>query len=201
VILNEYGWLWLNRDGSPTTLTAELYNNLGIPGAIRQKTYAQYLAAETEFWRCHRKCAGVLEFCGLGYSRGDGQTSDHWADLEKLTWEPNFLEYCRDAFAPVGLTIYAYAPTYPAGVSNTFPVITINDLNEDWKGTVQFRIVKDGKTVTEKSEPCEIPALGTKKFSIIIEIPKDAGQYEAEAALVKDGATDRVRSRREFKVQ
>ena len=28
VIINEYGWLWLNRDGSPTTLTKKLYENL-----------------------------------------------------------------------------------------------------------------------------------------------------------------------------
>lgn len=28
VIINEYGWLWLNRDGTPTTLTKDLYNNL-----------------------------------------------------------------------------------------------------------------------------------------------------------------------------
>ncbi|MEI6218984.1 MAG: glycoside hydrolase family 2 TIM barrel-domain containing protein, partial [bacterium] len=62
MILNEYGWLWLNRDGGTTTLTSELYNNLGIPGELRMKTYAQYLAAETEFWRCHRGVAGVLEF-------------------------------------------------------------------------------------------------------------------------------------------
>ncbi len=199
IILNEYGWLWLNRDGSPTTLTAELYNNLGIPAHLRQKTYAQYLAAETEFWRCHRGCAAVMEFCGLGYSRPDGQTSDHWADLEKLTWEPHFYDYVRNSFAPVGLTIYAYAPTYPAGAINVFPVITINDLYEDWKGTVQFRIVRDGKTVVEKSLPCEIPALGTKKLSFSIEIPKEQGQYEAEATLVKPGA-DPVRSRRDFSV-
>ena len=25
LILNEYGWLWLNRDGSPTELTKNLY--------------------------------------------------------------------------------------------------------------------------------------------------------------------------------
>jgi hypothetical protein len=199
IILNEYGWLWLNRDGTPTTLTAELYQNLGIPGNLRQKTYAQYLAAETEFFRCHRGCAAVMEFCGLGYSRPGGQTSDHWADVEKLTWEPNFLEYCRDAFAPVGLTIYKYEPTYPAG-TNSFPVIAINDLEQDWSGTVEFKILREGKTVTEKSLPCEIPALGSKKLTVDIEIPSEPATYEAEASLVKPGA-DRVRSRREFIVK
>lgn len=27
-VINEYGWLWLNRDGTPTTLTKNLYANL-----------------------------------------------------------------------------------------------------------------------------------------------------------------------------
>ena len=105
IIINEYGWLWLNRDGTPTTLTQKLYTNLLGPKsttAQRRHLYARYLAAETEFWRCHRACAGVLHFCALGYSRPDGQTSDHWLDVEKLTWEPEFYNYVRDAFAPVG---------------------------------------------------------------------------------------------------
>ncbi|MCX5683096.1 MAG: hypothetical protein NT049_05355, partial [Planctomycetota bacterium] len=100
IILNEYGWLWLTRDGNPTCLTDKVYASLlGPTSTVEQRRvlYARYLAAKTEFWRCHRECAGVLHFCGLGYSRsGDkprpegGATSDHWTDVEKLTFEPNF---------------------------------------------------------------------------------------------------------------
>ena len=71
--------------------------------------HARYVAALTEFWRCHREAAGVLHFCGLGYSRpGDkprpegGATCDDFIDLEKLTFEPHFEEYVREAFNPVG---------------------------------------------------------------------------------------------------
>ncbi len=28
VVINEYGWHWVNRDGTPTTLTSELYRNV-----------------------------------------------------------------------------------------------------------------------------------------------------------------------------
>ena len=66
VIVNEYGWLWLNRDGTPTTLTKDLYRNLLGPHsttAERRHLYARYLAAETEFWRAHRSCAAVMHFC------------------------------------------------------------------------------------------------------------------------------------------
>jgi beta-galactosidase len=109
IIINEYGWLWLNRDGTPTCLTAKVYEKLLGPDSTteqRRVLYAKYLAALTEFWRSGRKCAGVLHFCGLGYSRaGDkprpegGATSDHFIDLENLTFEPNFEKYVRDAIS------------------------------------------------------------------------------------------------------
>ena len=93
VIINEYGWLWLNRDGTPTTLTKNLYNNLlGEHSTTEQRRhlYATYLAAETEFWRHGRRAAAVMHFTTLGYSRPDGQTSDHWIDVAKLEFEPSF---------------------------------------------------------------------------------------------------------------
>ena len=48
-----------------------------------------------------------MHFTTLGYSRPDGQTSDHWLDggVERLEWEPEFYRYVRDAFAPVGLAV------------------------------------------------------------------------------------------------
>ena len=130
VIINEYGWLWLNRDGTPTTLTEKLYRNLLGPdstAAQRFHLYARYLAAETEFWRSHRAAAAVLHFTMLGYDRPDGQTSDHWRDVQNLVWEPEFYRYVRDAFAPVGVMLDAWAETYPAGLTRDFPCVLIND--------------------------------------------------------------------------
>ena len=203
VIINEYGWLWLNRDGSPTTLTRELYKNLLGPDsttAQRRHLYARYTAAETEFWRSHRACAGVLHFCGLGYSRADGQTSDHWLDVEKLTWEPEFYNYVRDAFAPVGLMIDAWADDYAAGKPQSFPVVVINDLDKPWQGSVRCRLLNAGLTVSEKSLPCEVPALGDAKLAFEIGIPAQPGQYQVEAALITPGA-EPVRSLRDFQVK
>jgi hypothetical protein len=202
IIINEYGWLWLNRDGTATTLTRDLYKNLLGPDsttAQRRHLYARYLAAETEFWRSHRACAGVLHFCALGYARPDGQTSDHWLDVEKLTWEPEFYTYVRDAFAPVGLMIDAWAEEYPAGKQQEFPVVVINDLYENWKGTVRLRLLRNGATVQEKTQPCEVPALGDAKRVFSIDVPAKTGKYQVEAALLKPG-TDPVRSLRDFRV-
>ncbi|MDR1817344.1 MAG: alpha/beta hydrolase fold domain-containing protein [Puniceicoccales bacterium] len=112
LLINEYGWLWLNRDGSPTTLTGEVWKNVWdgekLSKEKRFEIYARELAALTEFWRAHRRSIGILHFCGLGYSRTSkprGQTSDHWQDIEQLKLEPNFAKFVKPAFAPVGLFI------------------------------------------------------------------------------------------------
>ncbi len=107
VVINEYGWHWVNRDGTPTTLTRDLYRNvLGEKATAAQRFHVQatWLAADTEFWRSHRKAAAVMHFTTLGYSRPDGQTCDHWKQggVARLEWEPEFYRYVRDAFAPVG---------------------------------------------------------------------------------------------------
>lgn len=203
ILLNEYGWLWLNRDGTPTTLTRKVYENLlgaEASSAQRRYLYARYLAALTEFWRCHRACAGVLHFCGLGYSRPDGQTSDHWTDLEKLTYEPNFHKFVRDAFAPVGLMIDEWAETLPAGIERQVPVVVINDLSTDWRGTLRLRLWRGAKVVSDQARPCEVAALGDARFSFTCEILTEPGSYRLEASLVKRGAKP-VRSLRDFTVR
>ena len=75
-----------------------------------------YLAAETEFWRCHRQCASVLHFTALAYSRTDGQTSDHFIDVENLVYENEFLKYMPDAFSPAGLMLDEWGNVIKTGI-------------------------------------------------------------------------------------
>ena len=106
-----------------------MYESLLGPNSTveqRRLLYARYLAAKTEFWRAHRECAGVLHFCGLGYSRpGDkprpegGATSDHFTDLEKLSFEPHFEEYVKESFNPLGLMLDFWAEEAKAGSSSS----------------------------------------------------------------------------------
>jgi len=209
IIINEYGWLWLNRDGTTTCLTGSVYEKLLGPDstvAARRLLYARYLAALTEFWRAHRECAGVLHFCGLGYSRvGDkprpegGATSDHFIDLEKLTFEPNFEQYVRDAFSPVGLMIDFWAEQLNTGSQRNFEIVVINDLPALFKGPVRLAIERDGKTVTEKSNNCQIEGLGRMVLGFDMEIPKEEGHYQLVAELTGSDGT-KVRSLRDFKV-
>ena len=220
IIVNEYGWLWLNRDGSPTCITEDVYrHNLGAnsTAAERRYLYARLIAAETEYWRCHRECAAVMHFCSLGYSRPRapeaklkpgsmftntavfGLTSDEWTDVEQLTLDPAFASLVRDAFSPVGLMIDAWAAKYPAGKTVDFPVVVINDLSTPWKGAVRFRLLGEGTTLQEKAQPVTIPALGSMRLVFAMTIPSRPGKCQAEAALT-NADQQPVRSLRDFRV-
>ena len=208
IVINEYAWLWLNRDGTTTCLTDKVYNSLLGPDstvAQRRLLYARYLAALTEFWRCHRKCAGVLHFCGLGYSRaGDkprpegGATSDHFLDIETLDFEPNFEKYVKDAFSPVGLCINKWDEQFSPGEKVEVPVIVINDLYKDWKGNVVLRILRDGETISEQTKNCTVTSLGQETLSFNVTIPSEQGKYQLVAELITEGMP--VRSLRDFNV-
>lgn len=202
IIINEYGWLWLNRDGTPTTLTREVYRNLlgaNSTPTRRRELYARYTAALTEFWRCHRQAAGVLHFVGLGYSRPDGQTCDPWLDVEKLAWEPFFREYVGDAFAPTSLMLDEWADDLPAGIPRQTRVIAINDLYDSWNGEMRFRLLRNKVIIQEEISSCIIPALGERRVIFNYAVPSEPGHYVMEASLLKPGMRP-VSSLRDFDV-
>ncbi len=180
VIINEYGWLWLNRDGSPTTLSRKVYERLLGPHATadqRRELYARLLAAKTEFWRGRRQVAGVLHFCGLGYSRPDGQTSDHFLDIEKLDFEPHFFRYVRDAFHPVGILLDYWDDDPPPGQAQTITVRLTNDLYTEWAGTVRLALLRGKEVLWEEKRPARVAPLGTQALEFKLEIPARPGRY------------------------
>ena len=209
VIINEYAWLWLTRDGEPTCLTDKVYESLLGPSSTteqRRLLYARYLAALTEFWRAHRECAGVLHFCGLAYSRpGDkprpegGATSDHFIDLEKLAFEPNFEKYVRDAFSPVGLMVDFWDEQVAPGAEREVKVFVINDLYENFKGTVEMRIDRGKKVVSKQSRPCTVGGLGREILTFEQKFPAETGRCRLVARLVSNDGKS-VQSLRDFKV-
>ena len=200
LILNEYGMLGLNRDGSCTTTSKGVYESLlGKNSTAPQRRHlcARYLAAETEFWRSHRTCAGVMHFCGLGYSRPDGETSDHFRDVETLTLDPEFESRLRDAFAPVGLMLDFWDDKRAAGKPCDFPVAVVNDLDRDWSGSVRLQLRRDGQPIADESLPCQVKALGSARQVFALVLPSGPGRCEVEAALICPGQGP-VRSLREF---
>ncbi|MGE5420442.1 MAG: glycosyl hydrolase 2 galactose-binding domain-containing protein [Chloroflexota bacterium] len=203
-IVNEYGWLWLNRDGSPTTLTSDLYRNLlGRKSTTEQRRelYARYLAAETEFWRCHRQCAGVLHFTALGYSRSDGQTSDHFTNVAKLEYEQNFMKYMHDAFSPVGLMLDEWGNEIEADSYHFFRINAVNDLEADWKGQVLLEIFDGEKLLSGESQQITIPSYGLRSFRIALKTPELPGKYTVIASLIENKTEKPVRSVREIQFE
>lgn len=186
-IINEYGWLWLNRNGTPTTLTKKLYANLAGQEAPPAKLFplaARLLAAETEFWRCRRQAAGVLHFCGLGYSRPDGQTSDHWLDIKHLVWEPEFYHYVRDAFAPVGLMVdFTKERVLADSKPTTISVVVINDLEKPWHGPVTLRLKRAGRLTAELKRECRLEPWGQSTLTFEVRWPARIGPCTLEAEL------------------
>ena len=205
VLLEEYGWLWLTRDGNPTRLTEPIYATMTDwpVGTVQERRYtrARLTAAETEFFRCNRAMAGVLLFCGLSSSHDRVSTADNFTDLDSLEYEPYFLQYVRDAFAPVGLMIDIWEREIAAGVLHEIPVTIINDLADEWRGDVVVTVsaLAAGETISEQRRAIRLAGFGQERthFGLTRAIPD--GEHQIVAQLVSaDGST--VRSIRDVRV-
>ena len=183
ILINEFSWLWLNRGGSTTTLTDNVYEALwpeATTDSERLYIYARREAEMTEYWRAHRKAFGVLHFCGLGYSRPDpprGQTSDNFIDINNLIYEPSFYKYVKPAFAPVGLMIDIWEKKYTGGDKITVPVFVINDLEQPFNQEIQLNIVLDGQVVSTYKKDVNVKSFEVSVVPFDIVIPDKAGDY------------------------
>jgi hypothetical protein len=163
---------------------------------------ATWLAATTEFWRAHRQCAAVMHFVTLGYSRPDGQTSDHWLEgkVASLEWEPEFYRYVRDAFAPVGLMIDLGKEHLRPGSAAHVPVILVNDLERPWKGPVSLRLKCGERRIDEKRQDAEVAPFGTTVLGFDLAWPAEEGPAVLEAEL-RGAEGQPVHSVREFVIE
>ncbi len=159
-IVNEYSWLWISRDGKPCRLTKVLYDKIFPEGFTERELrdfYAKAVAALTEFWRSGRQVAGIMEFCGLSYSREGGETSDNFLpDIENPQYDPEFERRMFCAFAPVGISIDDYSGTMRPG-EKTVDVILVNDTCETFARNVVLELFVNGKLILSRTEKVEVP--------------------------------------------
>jgi beta-galactosidase len=184
VIVNEYGWLWLNRDGSPTALTENVYEKLtgaNATPAQRLESYAYHLGGLTEYWRAHRQAAGVQYFVYLTCSYPGVKTSDNFRDIGRLELEPHFADYVREAFRPLGLYINFWQPTLANGEEREYAVMMVNDEAAPLHGTLTLAFEKDGAPAIKAETPFTIPAYGQQTFPIRLRSPREPGQYVLKA--------------------
>jgi len=191
-ILNEYGWLWLLRDGTPTPVSKPVYDKLLGPDATgeeRLEFNAYLLAGETEFWRAHRQFAAVLHFVYLTSNYPGVYTTDHFKDVESLMLNPHFEDYMRQAFKPLGVYINFWHPTLEAGSKQRFYVMMINDEYTDAKGNLTLALEpENGASLEQCDRPFFIPGLGQQTYKFDLELPETTGKFVLKAAAFRDGS-------------
>jgi len=205
VLINEYAWLWMNRDGTPTRLTEPIYRNAfgeGLSSDKMYEIYARHLAIMTEYWRAHRTAAGVQHFCGLGYSRPEeplGETCDNFIDIGQLVFEPHFEKYVKPSFSPVGLMLDMWKSELPPGSPEELGLFLINDPAVPWSGQVSVFFERDGEKLGSMTLEVSAEALESKHTAFTLTTPDEKGAYELVAELEYEG--QKVRSLRELEIR
>lgn len=204
VIINEYDWLWINRNGTPSKLTKEVYKRLLGDSLTVEQTrsfHAENVGLLTEYWRCHRVAAVIMHFCGLGYSRPDnppGETSDDLIDVKNLIVEPHFFEMTQHKFAPLCIMINKWENNYKPGEELDIPVIAINDLQTAWNGPLFLSIKKENKTILQLRNDVVVESLGQNIVNFKLNTPLEPGNYELVSELEYKGR--KISSVRKFQV-
>ena len=185
-LVNEYGWVWLWRNGSPSKLTTEVYEYYVGKNSTPEQNLefqAYWLQLETEWLRSEPSIAGVLAFCHL--TNNYGYTGDWFlGNIKDLKPSPT-LEWFRHAFAPAGtfinLTDERYTkilePHQP-GSTLLFNLAGINNLTTPIQGIVKVKLVNQkGEDIKVQSFPVQLTPFLRSDIPVSITLPNEAGGY------------------------
>ncbi|HYG35133.1 MAG TPA: glycoside hydrolase family 2 TIM barrel-domain containing protein [Clostridia bacterium] len=205
-LINEYGWLWLNRDGSTTRLTENLYPQLlgATHSTARERLdlYSYLLGAKTEFWRAHRHYAGIIHFVYLTCSYPGVYTADHFRDVPHLKLDPAFADYMGEAFKPLGVYLNFFQPTLPPDCTRSFKVMLVNDYDQPVSGKLVLTLENEkGKTVARAERNFAMNALGDQSLEIPLAIPNATGKCTLRATAKPSGKIENTISRRWVKIE
>jgi hypothetical protein len=206
MILNEYGWLWLNRDGTPTLLTQKLYPRLlGEKNTTENRfaLQAYLLSGETEFWRAYRRYAGVLHFVYLTASDPNAFTSDHFSDLKSLKLEPHFEKAMEQAFNPLGVYLNFWQPSLGAATERGYTIAMVNDEYRPRTGKLRLVFIDAaGNEAAAEEQAFSLAPLGAQSYTVALKAPIAPGNYSLQAIAVpeEDSAHPTI-SRRNVSVQ
>ena len=208
-LVNEYGWIWLWRDGRPSKLTLNNYNYyLGenaTPAQCRE-LQAYWLQLETEWLRSERSVGGILAFCHL--TNNYGFTGDWFInDIKDLQPSPAF-RWFKHCFAPtavfIDLTDHRYTKHLPAlkpGSDLVFNLVGVNDLNKDSSGKVLLKLLDEkGTIISTQEESIVIEPFGKRLQPCLLKLPSKSGGYLLIAEYHEKGGAKPVLSRRYLKV-
>ena len=178
VIINEYGWHWLNRLGDPTRLGKGNYDFL-MPRATREERkeyYAWSFGVLTEYWRATRRAAAILHFTALTYGFNDpnmAYTGDILApDLTTPRIRPEIVYPFHSAFAPVALVIDEYREDVIPGTERSFDIILLNDSRDGQAVTRKVILRVDG--IAFETFKMSAPYGGEGRRRVTVRVPSDA---------------------------
>ena len=188
-VLNEYGWMWLKRNGQVTLLTKSVYDSItpGVTNAERQEIYAYMLAAETEYFRAHRNYAGVLHFDYLTGDFHGAITGDIFKNPETLEPVKVYDDYFTEIFKPLGVYVNFFAPDVRPSSSNQIPVMLVNDEYLPITGKIEMTLVDTNENTLEKASiPFSVDALSQQSYKIPLSFPAARGNYVIKTRAVQD---------------
>ena len=207
-LVNEYGWIWLWRNGMPSKLTVDTYNYyLGKNSTPEQnwELQAYWMQLETEWLRSEPSIAGVLAFCYL--ANNYGYTGDWFAENIKDLKPTPTLNWLQHAFAPaavfINLTDERYIrmkePHQP-GSNLLFNLVGINNLPSIVSGSVKLKMIdQNGKSTSEQTIPVKLQSFLRTEIPISLNLPTLSGGYVMVAEFTSENGTP-VTSRRFLKV-
>jgi hypothetical protein len=208
-LVNEYGWIWLWRNGIPSKLTVDVYKYyLGANSTPQQnfELQAYWLQLETEWLRSNTNIAGVLAFCYL--TNNYGYTGDWFTgNIKDLTPGPT-MQWFQHCFAPAALFINLTDERYTkhlmpheTGSDLLFNLAGLNNQTADVKGNAKIYLIDpQGKKLSEKQMSVSLPALTRINLPVDIKLPEQAGGYVLVTEFLPEGKTQPVVSRRFLKV-
>lgn len=207
-LVNEYGWIWLWRNGSPSKLTVEVYEHyLGKNSKPEQnlELQAYWMQCETEWLRSNPNIAGVLAFCYL--ANNYGYTGDWFAgNIKELKPTPT-LDWFQHAFAPaatfINLTDERYVrmtKAHQPGSNLLFNLVGINNNPKTVSGTVKIKLIdSNGNPVSEQALPIDLPSFLRSNIPVNMKLPDLAGGYLLVAEFTPENGKTAI-SRRYLKV-
>ena len=208
-LVNEYGWIWLWRDGRPSKLTLNNYNYyLGENATPEQcrELQAYWLELETEWLRSERSVGGILAFCHL--TNNYGFTGDWFInDIKDLEPSPAF-RWFKHCFAPSAVFIdladrryTKYLEPLKPGSDLVFNLVGVNDLNKESSGKVLMKLLDEkGTIISTQEESIVIEPFGKRLQPCLLKLPSKSGGYLLIAEYHEKGRAKPVLSRRYLKV-
>jgi hypothetical protein len=208
-LVNEYGWVWLWRNGTPSKLTTKFYDYyLGHNSKVAQNRefQAYWLQLETELYRSNTSLAGVLAFSYL--ANNYGYTGDWFIDDIKDLKQGPTLQWFRHCFAPaavfINLTDERYTkhvPPHKPGSKLLFSLVGVNNNPIAVSGKVRISLLDlSGESVFDSVLEEKLASL-TKTTSLAdLTLPDHPGGYLIVAEFTPEGASMPFISRRYIRV-